>query len=387
MKDNEVTGAAVSKLRVSPAEAPYPQCLAWVRGVGSLALGTALVVLVLPTISGMSWTQLGPAVGRVSPMALVVLALIWIAGLFVHTVALVAALPALTHRRALTLSLTGSAVSNVTPLGGAVGVGVNYHMIRAWGFSRPQFVVYTFVTNVWDVLAKLVIPAAILAALLVTGPPNGLPVRSAIVTIAILAGAIAALGAVLTSERAATSMAGYTARGTARVLRLFRSQRSLDPGSLLEVRAGSGATIREQWQRLTIGQVGYTALLFVLLWASLRATGSGLSTSQVLAGLAVERLLSLSVLTPGGAGVIEVGLVGFLIATGGPPGAIVAGVLLYRAFTFLIEIPVGGALLAGWLWADRARRRDPVREPGVAAAYEPAAAERRLVSAGAEAGA
>ena len=31
----------------------------------------------------------------------------------------------------------------------------------------------------------------------------------------------------------------------------------------------------------------------------------------------------------------------------------VAGVLLYRVFLIVMEIPVGGALLAGWVWGQR----------------------------------
>src|ERR1700709_1600924 len=82
---------------------------------------------------------------------------------------LTAAMPRLTHRRALTLSLTGSAVSNLVPMGGALGIGLNYWMSRSWGFSKPAFTLYTFVTNLWDVMAKLSLPALALAALLLTG--------------------------------------------------------------------------------------------------------------------------------------------------------------------------------------------------------------------------
>ena len=49
------------------------------------------------------------------------LVVLWVAGLVAHTMTLTAALPGLTHRRALLLSLTGSAVANVLPLGGAAG--------------------------------------------------------------------------------------------------------------------------------------------------------------------------------------------------------------------------------------------------------------------------
>ncbi|MFC6345406.1 hypothetical protein ACFP8W_25705, partial [Nocardioides hankookensis] len=65
-------------------------------------------------------------------------------------------------------------------------------------------------------------------------------------------------------------------------------------------------------------------------------------------------------LTPGGAGVVEVGLTGALIGLGGAAASVVAGVLLYRALTYGLEIPVGGAGLAVWLWLRRRSATGPV---------------------------
>jgi uncharacterized membrane protein YbhN (UPF0104 family) len=75
----------------------------------------------------------------------------------------------------------------------------------------------------------------------------------------------------------------------------------------------------------------------------------------VLAGYAVDRVLTLAVLTPGGAGVAETGIAATLVTLGGAPAVMAAAVLLYRGFTFALEIPVGGAWLAGWLAMGRMR--------------------------------
>lgn len=333
------------------------------RGAASVTAGALLLAVILPRVSGTGWTQLQPVLAQVTPFQLLLLSGVWLGGLLMHTIALTAALPGLTHRRALTLSLTGSAVSNVTPLGGALGIGLNFHMTRVWGASRSQFVAFTFITNLWDVLVKLLVPVGIVAVLLTTGIPTGFPLRSAVLTSAMLLLATIAIGACVVSGRAATRTAAFVTSCVNAPLRLLGLRQRLDPGALLELRSASSETIRGRWQRLTLGQLGYTAMLFALLWCSLRVTHSGLSAPMLLAGFAVERLLSLSVLTPGGAGVVEVGLVGFLLIVGGSPTGTVAGVLLYRAFTFLIEIPVGGALLAGWWWAQRWTRAVPPSSP------------------------
>ena len=77
---------------------------------------------------------------------------------------------------------------------------------------------------------------------------------------------------------------------------------------------------------------------------------------------AVERLGTLVPITPGGAGIAEIGAVAWLVGSGLDPVQAVAGVLLYRVFVFALEIPVGGVLLGGWAWWERAA--DPDRDRG-----------------------
>jgi len=148
----------------------------WWRVAGwALKVGVGFAVVfgvyhtVLPLIVGAPWAGVLDVLSDLSKRQVLLLALIWFSGLWAHTFVLTAALPRLTHRRALTLSLTGSAVSNLVPMGGALGIGLNYWMTRHWGFSKPAFTLYTLVTNLWDVMAKLALPALALAALLLTG--------------------------------------------------------------------------------------------------------------------------------------------------------------------------------------------------------------------------
>ena len=56
------------------------------------------------------------------------------------------------------------------------------------------------------------------------------------------------------------------------------------------------------------------------------------------------------------------------IAFAGPQEAAVlaAGILLYRAFTFGMEIPVGGLWLVGWLFVQRSSRRSAVSSAPIA---------------------
>ena len=77
----------------------------------------------------------------------------------------------------------------------------------------------------------------------------------------------------------------------------------------------------------------------------------------VLMAAAIERLGTLVPITPGGTGVAEIGTIAWLVAVGVDPVQVVAGVLLYRVFLIVMEIPLGGLLLGGWAWAHRTSTR------------------------------
>ncbi len=145
-------------------------------------LGAAGLGLGLPAVAGAPWAAVGAALRAVPVDTLVALVALWAAGLGAHTITLAAALPGLSHRRALLLSLTGSAVANVLPLGGAAGVALNYRMTRSWGFTRSGFAGYTVVTNLWDVAAKLLLPAALVPLVL-----HGLPVPAGLQHVVLVA--------------------------------------------------------------------------------------------------------------------------------------------------------------------------------------------------------
>ncbi len=303
-----------------------------VRYVGGAGLGIATLVLVLPMVSGTPWSAVLAALGSVPARALALLVLLWAAGLLAHTVTLTAALPGLTHRRALLLSLTGSAVANVLPLGGAAGVALNYRMTRRWGFSPAGFASFTVVSNLWDVLAKLVLPALLLP-LVLSGLSVGPGLGRAITAAAIALPLVAALAGLLIGHPRAVARFGV------------RVER---------VRAAAAAVVAGAWGRLSAGMALYTLLLFALLEACLAVTGAGVPWHLVLVAFCAERLATLVGLTPGGVGLVEVGLAGALmLAPGADPAGVAAGVLIYRALTFGLEIPVGGLLLAGWSWRQR----------------------------------
>lgn len=322
------------------------------RSLGAVALAAFLLGYVFPRIVGTTAADMRAAFAAVSSREALGLVLLWAAGLFTHSFVLTGALPGLTRRRALTLNLTGSAVANTLPFGGAAGMSMNYVMIRAWGVEPSGFAAFTLVTNLWVVLLKLTMPALALAALWATdGPVSAATQWIAVASVGALSLVVVLGAAGLGSHRAARAVAGVLAAvlvGIARVLRRA-GDRARVAESVLSCRDTVAAVLAERWGQMSLGTAGYGLLQALLLWACLHAVGASLAPAVVLAGFAVDRVMTLAVITPGALGFAEAGTAAALIALGGNPAAVAAGVLLYRGFTFALEIPVGGAWLAGWL--------------------------------------
>ncbi|MFI5959375.1 YbhN family protein [Cryptosporangium sp. NPDC051539] len=322
-----------------------------------LLAAIALAVLACRHLSalGADWSV---AVHRLAGLGwgrLLLLGAVWMLGLWVHTLVLTASLPGLTHRRALTLNLSGSAVSNVLPLGGVAGTAMNLGMVRGWGHSGRDFARFTIVSKVSDVASKLLLPFVATCALLALnrlqpGPRAGvwlgLSAAAAVVGMLLVAALfgrarpllrVVALAERLTPrKRGPAAPRGWTAHAEA-------------------VLAGTDELVRHRWAALTGGMSGYLLFQGLLLWLSLDAVGVHTAPPVVFGGLVVERALTLVALTPGGAGLVEAGTVAALAVLGVDPTGALAGVLLYRAFIFLAEIPVGGVATALWAIGRRVR--------------------------------
>jgi putative heme transporter len=294
------------------------------RGALVVAICTVGLWVATHGVAGVLWADVVQVLRGVEWWRLGVLAAVWLGGLGVYSVVLAAAMPGLGVRRGLLLNLTGSAVANVIPLGGAVATGLNWRMTRLWGHSNDDFVAYCVLTNVLDVTTKLVFPLVGVGVLLAVSTPVPEPLW-------VVAGLCAA---------------GLVLLGVGSVLVRLRRTALRSAARLREL-------LVRGWSRLLPASVAYVAAQLLLFVLSLRAVGVHPAFSVVLMAAAIERLGTLVPLTPGGTGVAEIGTVAWLVAMGVDPVGAVAGVLLYRIFLIALEIPLGGALLGGWVFLRR----------------------------------
>ena len=100
---------------------------------------------------------------------------------------------------------------------------------------------------------------------------------------------------------------------------------------------------------VTVGMGGYAAHQGALLWLCLWVVHVTPRTAVIFAAFAIERVLSLAVVSPAATGIVELGMTGYLVAAGAAPAGAAAAVLLYRILVVGMEVPVGGVLLLWWL--------------------------------------
>jgi putative heme transporter len=330
-------------------------CLASMAAIG---FGGGLMAA-LPRFVGVSWHAIGADVASVPLPLLGGLLLLWFAGLVVHLPVLMAAMPGLGARQALRLNLSGSAISNLVPVGGPAGMGLGYAMARSWGFKREAFTCYTVTTNLWNSVGKFTVGLVVLAvaSLLDVGLPSalGVIVLSATTFMAVAAGVV-----VMTfrTERTTVRAGGLLDR----LHQALRPHTASDTWSvwLLASRRELGTCVRRGWKVMTAGVLTYLAMQAGLLLACLSAVGAGASVWVVAIAFAIERLISLAPITPGATGMAELGTVAALHSFGVDPVSAAAGVVLYRTLMFAVEIPIGGALTLQWL---RGRQRQHSIEP------------------------
>ncbi|PSL54767.1 uncharacterized membrane protein YbhN (UPF0104 family) [Saccharothrix carnea] len=306
----------------------------WVRITASLAsLGLAawLVIALVPAVGGVAWTAVGEHLRAIGPGTALWLTVLWLAGLWAYTYVLTGSLPGLRHTQAFSLNAAGSAISNVLPFGGAAGVAVTAVMAASWGHSARAITTSAIVSGLWNTLSRAALPLVALA------------VHGAVVGDGVLIGAVAAAGGLLVAV--AVLM---------RLRWLCRLLGSRAARFLLRLRRQTAQVVRDGWRRMTAGMLAYLLLQAVLLWWCLAAAGVHLGLGPTLAAFAVSRLLTLAVVTPGGVGVTENGTIALLVGLGTPAAPAVAGVLLFAFFTYLVEIPLGGAAWLSWS-ARRAR--------------------------------
>jgi uncharacterized protein (TIRG00374 family) len=268
-----------------------------------------------------------------------------------------AALPGLSYRHGTVLTLASTASTYIAPGGAAVGMAASYGMLRGWGFKRPPIALAVTLTGVWNQFAMLGFPIIALALLTLQNERNALLETTALIGLVVFVVAVAGFAAGLARAGFTLRIGNLAARFSSWALHLIhRGPVTWTGVSFVKFRASAITLLRRRWLALTVTTLAGQLTVFGVMLVSCRVTGisgSEVSLIEAFAAWSVVRLLGSLPLTPGGLGIVEVGLTGALVGFGAHNAEAVAAVLVYRVLTIVPTLLLG--LVAGATW----RRQQP----------------------------
>ena len=316
----------------------------------ALVVVVAVFVGVLPRVADLS--EVRRTVGAMT--AVEVGTALAVAGwnLWSYWLVQVSSLPGLRIGQAAVVTQSATSLANTVPAGAAVGIGVVYRMYTSWGFSPSAVTLSLLVSGMWNNLAKVGMPVIALALLALQGGASTALVLASLAGVAVFVVTVAVFALALRNDRLARRV-GTSVQGI--VSRLRRMVRRAPVTGWAERAAGFRAQtiglLRKRWLPLTASTVVSHLSLYAVLLVALRHVGvseAEVSAAEILGAFAFVRLISALPVTPGGLGVVELGLTAALVVAGGDEEAVVAGVLVYRALTYLLPIPLGGLTYLWW---------------------------------------
>ena len=274
-----------------------------------------------------------------------------------------AALPGLRFLPALTVTQASTASTYIAPGGPAVGIGISAAMLLGWGFRAEQVALAVTLTGVWNQLAILGFPTLALALLTLTGGDGTALQTVAVIGLAVFVVVAGGFALALASQQMARRVGDLAARVVNWLLgRVRRGPVGWSGESLAHFRSQAIGLLRSRWYLLTLGTLAGQLSVFVVLLVCLRALGVGageVSVVEAFAAWSLARVLGSIPITPGGLGLVEVGLTTVLAGFGGNHAGVVAAVLVYRFLTIVPTLIFGAVAAATW----RRQRRSQVAEP------------------------
>jgi putative heme transporter len=262
------------------------------------------------------------------------------------------ALPGLRFVPALMMTQASTALSIVVPGGAAAGIAGSYAMLRAWAFPPRSIARALTLTSLWNQFANLAYPIVAVFLLSVSGAETALLATAAFIGVAVLGVALAALALVFWNDRMALDIGDLAARLASWARgKIGRKPVAWDGTSFTRFRRDAVDLLRRRWHALTLATLVGSLSVFVVLLVSLRALdvpASQVTAIEAFAAWALIRLIGSVPITPGGIGVIELGLTGALVGFGGNNAGVVAAVLVFRFLTMVPTLALG--LLAAATW-------------------------------------
>ena len=241
----------------------------------------------------------------------------------------------------ITSNLASGALGRVVPGGAAAAGALQYRMLVQSGVPGSLAGLGIGVASIVVVAALAALPVLALPAILLgLAVPTRL-FQATLVGLGVFAALLAAGSTLLASDRAVEAVGRAVVR-----LRLRVWPRKPPPPDFPERLRDQRDLVRrafgERWWEAVTGAAGRWLFDWLTLLTALAATGHHPRPTLVLLAFCAAQLLAQIPITPGGLGVVEAGLTGFLVVIGVPAGAAAVATLAYRLVSYWLALPAGG---------------------------------------------
>jgi uncharacterized protein (TIRG00374 family) len=334
---------------------------------GVLSYGVVILIMWFTVEKLTTPEEAESGIAAITAAQVVVICVLGVVNLATNLPPILVTLPTLRFREAAVTNTASAALSNTVPEGGAVATGLNFAMLRSWGFRLTDITSSFLVTGTWTNFVRYGLMALALVVLVAEGDASAALLWVTVIVVVLVVAALIVFALILRSERFATDLGGWVDRLMRKAGRLL-SHWTL-PVMEVQVprfRTEMIAMVRYSWHWLTVWMTVSQLTACVVLAVALRMQGLDQDTipfAKVVVAYGATALASLIAPTPGGLGVAEATLLAVLGAglDDSLNGQILAGILLYRIATWLLPIPIGAASYLYWRHSQTWRKTEAER--------------------------
>ena len=241
----------------------------------------------------------------------------------------------------VTSNLASGALGRVVPGGAAAAGALQFRMLAQAGVPGSLAGLGIGVASIVLVATLAALPVlAVPAILLGVAVPTRLW-QAMLVGIVIFV-ALLAVGATLMASDRAVQWVGRTIVRLGTRLRPKKPPPADFPEVLRDQRDLVRRAFGARWWEAVAGAAGRWLFDWLTLVTALAAVGQHPRPTLILLAFCAAQLLAQVPITPGGLGVVEAGLTGFLVVIGVPASAAAVATLAYRLVSYWLALPAGG---------------------------------------------
>jgi uncharacterized membrane protein YbhN (UPF0104 family) len=317
--------------------------------IGKIALAVLGAWLVVKAVRAVDWGQVGDALGRLSWLEILLIALVVGVRQFVNSTTLPVLMPGLSRPHALSTALSGTLIQTFTPPPSDTVLRLS--MLKSYGVEPTRAAAALVLDTIVFYLARFVAPVVGLVLTVIAVPVQGGSAWMAV--FGIVAGSLLIWALVMIAK--GESAAGRLGRFAGGLVRRLRP--TVDPEAwamaVVRFQRESAAGLAGKIVRATPIMLGFVLVDSLVLALGLRFVGISNSHIGYLAVIAaVFSLYPLTIFPFAGLGVLDAAVIVLINAEGvvDPPD-LIAAMVIWRSATLILPLLPG--LVALMLWRRR----------------------------------